>query len=344
LSREQYNRLLSDIKNGLPVVLALWDTKPSIFDLKLDVKQQHAVTAYSIIDLGDEKRVYVYNNEVPLKNLTSADYATYTASSNQFSFDNFNRIIALPIEYSLYPGSLSLLIPNIESSVKEAINDLWSRGQMLLWGHSPVKFLVTDENGRRIGYLDGTFVNEIPGAAMEEVYGSQLFFLPITLTYSVEMTGTETGMLGLDFVVPVGESQAKVATWEDIPIHLGSKVRGTVGSEDVTYGLILESGEVVEVASVGEINASDIAQPTSVSTLVDNVELYWSMGWLKNVDIKDGLLDKLNAAQKSLDQGKTKVAKNQLGALINQVQSDSNVDPRARDFLVAYAQHIIDNL
>jgi hypothetical protein len=72
--------------------------------------------------------------------------------------------------------------------------------------------------------------------------------------------------------------------------------------------------------------------------------MYYTMGWLKNVEVRDGLLDKLHAAQQSLSRGQTQVVKNQLKAFINQVQSDKNVDPRARNYLAAYARYIIDNL
>ena len=68
------------------------------------------------------------------------------------------------------------------------------------------------------------------------------------------------------------------------------------------------------------------------------------MGWIKNSDVRDGLLDKLYATQESINMDQTKVAKNQLQAFINQVQSDKNVDPRARDYLIAYAQYIKSSL
>ena len=146
------------------------------------------------------------------------------------------------------------------------------------------------------------------------------------------------------YVVATGESQARWVVFEDIPVSPGSEVSMTLSAGDVICEVVLASGDGVEPESVGEIDASDIFQPTSVDILVCNVELFYGVGWLKNADIRDGLLDKLYAAQESLNRGKINVAKNQLRAFINQTQSDKNVDPRAREYLTAYARYIMDNL
>lgn len=132
------------------------------------------------------------------------------------------------------------------------------------------------------------------------------------------MAGTDTGVVGLDFVIPTRESQARVVLWEDIPVTPESEPTTTLSATEVTYEVAVGTGEVVEPESVGEIDALDIFQPASVATLTRNVELYYTMGWLKNAEIREGLLDKLKAAQELLNRGQTKVTKNQLRAFINQ--------------------------
>ena len=344
----EYERILDYIK---------YKNEPILLDL-LKPKQCHSVVAYKILEIGDdEKRVYVYENNrpyddptddyplAPEKRKDKDYYATFRPISNQASYASgrytWERICAFPIWQTI---PIEEILQRIEFILDSWFKELRDKASMSLRIRCPVVPLLTDSQGRSIGYVDASFVNEIPGAQMDQQLDSWLFYLPMGLTYSVELTGTDTGVLGLDFVVPTGEAGARVAVWEDIPATPGSRATLTLSATDVAYEVILSTGLIVEPTSVGEINALDVFAPTSVDVLSANVELYYTTGWLKNVEIRDGLSDKLRAAERSLSRGQTRVAKNQLNAFIHQVQSDENVDPRGRQYLAAYARHIIDNL
>jgi len=351
---EEYDKILSYIKDkGEPILLLL----------PASGQHGHCVAAYKILDLGDdEKRVYVYESghpyddpadgySPPAGRQKSKDYfALFKPISNEasYSYDSathgvltWNEILAFSIWQSL---PLEELLQHIQSILSSWLGELYEKAVMTLGIRCPVMPLITDNYGRRIGYIGSTFISEIPGAQMDEQLDSRLFYLPIGLTYSVNLIGTDTGVLGLDLVVPTSETTARVVVWEDIRVSPGSQASIILTATDVEYGVMLDTGIIAEPVSVGQIDASDIIEPTSTATLTANLELYYATGWLKNADIRDGLRDKLQAAQDSLDRARMRTARNQLKAFLNQVRSDGNVDPRAVDYLAAYTQHLIDNL
>jgi len=86
-------------------------------------------------------------------------------------------------------------------------------------------------------------------------------------------------------------------------------------------------------------------EPT-IDTLIMLVEDFYDQGDIDNDDIKESLLDKLYAADKMMDRGKTKTAKNILKAFINHLkaQSGKHVKANAANMLIADAEHVISNL
>lgn len=219
-AEKQYDLILRDIKSGEPAVIALWD-----------LPSGHATMAYKILDLGDKKHVYVYENELPL-DLKKADYdMEFNISSNEGKYEllGFDKVIFVPKKLFVTPLEWS----DIQELIELINKQLWENKKIFFWVHSCAVPLLIDEFGRRIGYVDGTFINEISDTKMKVVLDSYLFSLPMDLTYSAQITGTDTGMLGLDFVMPISESRAKVVTYKDIPITSGSKATTTFSAIEV---------------------------------------------------------------------------------------------------------------
>jgi hypothetical protein len=238
----------------------------------------HSVTAYKILDIGDDKkRVFVYENNLPyddpsdnrnIKNRKDSDYfVTFKPLSNEANYAvkslSYNRVLA--VEPWKMMGSEEI-IADIKLILGSWFKELWDEGLMTFRTHSPVTSLITDEHGRRIGYVKGILVNEIPGAEMEQQLDSYLFYLPSNLDYSIEMTGTDTGKLGLDFIIPISDSQVKIITYEDIPVVLGSKVTTTFNTQEIPDQVTIDTGDVFYPKSMGELDASDISPPPASIT------------------------------------------------------------------------------
>ena len=249
-AKTQYDLILRDIKSGEPAVLAM------------GLPGGHAVTAYKILDLGDEKRVYIYENEIPLKDKKEDYYVKFNISSNEGKYPrlNFDKVIYVPKKLFVTPLQWS----DIRKLLEQTTKDLWFKKKILVWKHSAAEVLFKDEHGRIIGYINGTFINEVPGAEMEEVLGTQLFHIPLNLTYSVQINGTGTGTLGIDAVVPISDSKVKVVSYVNISITPSFKAIGVLSGVEVLPFLRLET-EVIKPTVAEELDVSEITFPTDLN-------------------------------------------------------------------------------
>jgi hypothetical protein len=84
----------------------------------------------------------------------------------------------------------------------------------------------------------------------------------------------------------------------------------------------------------------------TIDTLIMLVEDFYDQGEIDEAEIKESLLDKLYAANKKMDQGKTKTVGNILKAFINHLkaQSGKHVSEEAADTLIAEAKKLQNSL
>ncbi len=84
----------------------------------------------------------------------------------------------------------------------------------------------------------------------------------------------------------------------------------------------------------------------SFQSLIALVNKFYTEGKISKKDLKDNLLQQLNAAKASFDSGKTKTAKNQLLSFINAVlaQRGKAITAQAADILIADANYIINHM
>ncbi|NTV64473.1 MAG: hypothetical protein HGA65_13175, partial [Oscillochloris sp.] len=187
------SQLRTSMLNGAqdPVVLAVWKANVG----------GHAITPYAIEDRGEGIFwVKVYDNNYP--NDTSRQVIIDTVH-NTWSYDlggslgvwtgnaTTHSMAITPI--SLYdtkqtcPFCTSASLQANEGSVGQ----VWLDGS----GH----LLISDAQGRRIGYANGQIVNEIPGAFQVEVIGglgqvhAPIYTLPLTATYTLQFSGQAAG-------------------------------------------------------------------------------------------------------------------------------------------------------
>jgi len=282
----EYERTLNCIKDkNEPILLHL--IKPF---------KCHSVVAYKILEISDdEKRVYIYENNRPYDDPTDDFYlapekakdrdyyATFRPISNKASYTlgttTWDRICAFTIWQTI---PLEEIRDHLQFVLSSWLKELQEKALMLLRIRSPVAPLLTDQNGRRIGYVNGIFINEIPGAAMEQQLDSELFYLPSDLTYLVGTTGIEKGTLGLDFIVPTAESRIRVVIWEDIPVDVGSRATTTLSAVDIRYQVVTDTGEIIKPESVGELDTSDLTLyiPATIDIDPDTLNLKSKGQWI----------------------------------------------------------------
>lgn len=237
-TEEQYNAVRSSIRDrSQPIILFMQDvSEPN--------KGGHAVVAYKILDLGDEKRIYVYENNLPLTMMKRSMYAIVNTRNKTFSYTlghgyDFDRFLAKSA-LKTWPDDAVVIVERfykwvlsqfrhtglIRVSVGPSTNDLLAthmdKNSIVAQGTLVVDPLVTDQYGRRIGYISGNFVNEIPGATLTTVGDYKIIDLPSDLQYVVNTVGTGSGNIDLSFIIPETDYLVRNVGYFDIPVSLGS--------------------------------------------------------------------------------------------------------------------------
>jgi len=86
--------------------------------------------------------------------------------------------------------------------------------------------------------------------------------------------------------------------------------------------------------------------PKTIDEMKNEIEELYSKDEIDNQGIVTGLIAKLNAAQKLIDNGKIDQAKNLLNTFINEVQAQSgkHITPETAELLIESAENILSNL
>jgi hypothetical protein len=102
----------------------------------------------------------------------------------------------------------------------------------------------------------------------------------------------------------------------------------------------------VDNSSNGSVKSVTFTVIATVDSLVDSVNRFYDEGKIGKANVRDGLLDKLHAAQMSIAADQYKAAVNQLNAFIKLVEAQSGkaIAKAAADLLIADAEFVISTL
>lgn len=156
----------------------------------------HSVAPYAVEDRGNGVWwVKVYDNNHPND---ANRHVVITTATNTWSYDlgwvtwdgdaSTHSLGAIPIsEYAKSPTCPWCTGSSAAAPVSVQLGQMWYAG--------PGNLLVTDRQGRRIGFNGSQFVNEIPGAFASVIPGGlgtatqPIYYLPITGTYTMLLDG-----------------------------------------------------------------------------------------------------------------------------------------------------------
>jgi hypothetical protein len=229
-----YDRLLARIRD---------QRRPTILSVFRNCEQDtcgHSVTAYKIVEAGNTKKVFVYDNNEPMDGVSDyAEVATFDTNANTFTYDSYNEVYTEdPVrDIDEYFASV---IQDIYAGMSE---QLATSGLAQVFLDSPATALLTDQHGRRIGFAGGVFVNEIPGATMEDFEGAYRFKVPAEQAYSVTTTGTGSGTLTLSFQLPLDEGLMQEVVYTDVPVSPGSETTTHLSQITRDWAMELDSGQ-----------------------------------------------------------------------------------------------------
>jgi hypothetical protein len=211
----------------------------------------HAVLAYKLVEVEgkDYKQIYIYDSNtlmtdldyykkpMPVALLWLDGFLYYSVQSGNQDYGSRipSKIAANPVFRTIPLEEASALLPGMKELVKGWIETLKKEGWFAAVTRCPADALFTDPSGRRVGTVDGRVVNEIPGAEVMSSGEVEIYILPADIEYSLEITGTGSGLVDFDVISPEGEASAKVVSFTNVSIGAGKKL-----TSDITAGAEIE--------------------------------------------------------------------------------------------------------
>ena len=201
--------LINSLKPGAPETYSFGLFKP-------DMTGGHANTPYAVQDLGGGKfAVKIYENNFPGAPLemiidSNANTWSYQATTNPNEPSSLYTGDANTRTLSLTPTTPRLGKQNCpfcesggtgdagRSGVAQAVtkyNQIWLDRDP----QGKTHLLITDEQGRRLGYVNGKVVSEIPGASFRVIRGKDLwkdteeplYFVPTGIKFTITVDATD---------------------------------------------------------------------------------------------------------------------------------------------------------
>lgn len=275
---------------------------------KRDRTGGHAVTPYAIEDRGDGLySIMVYDNNYPgearaIEVDTNADTWRYTGSTNpaeeadEYEGDAESLTLELaPIAPRLElqecpfcdePGAAQAggrqLAPTRQANQVQ-YNQVWLDGEADL--------LITDAQGRRVGFLDGTFINEIPGATSNgNKYGvnvwnidaEPVYNIPASIDFTISIDGSRLTAPSNSTITMIGPGYALEVS--DIVLEPGQVDTLDVAPDGSLLAYRTESGETPFLLVAIETSAADYLFGVYGEELAPgealNLALDTTQGWL----------------------------------------------------------------
>ena len=213
-------------------------------------------------------------------------------------------------------------------------------GAFLSW--TVAHFIVTGPNVRRLGgdpvtkqiyrEVDEEFEGGYGTTGIDDIEGAEAGLELIDGDYIIEVIGNGLDLMAFDIGVSIlrdvgGEGFADSS-------FIGITDKGMTSKFRMTYN------------SDPNKPAGGLVRLATTQSLKQDIELSRKVNWIDNDGIMKSLLKKAEAIEDSINRGNSRAAENELKALINEVeaQTEKHIGKEASTILIEDAQYIIDNL
>jgi hypothetical protein len=238
---------------GVKARLSSIPVRPAILSFRTE-EGGHSVVAYKVVEAGDRKAIFVYDNNHPLVPTdTAAEVFTIGGTMNAFWYESdwvFEATAEDPVR-SKQDVTAAIIDRVFERLVGKLILEHWNQ-VFFTWGEGGGQgtgasssnpqsdFIVADSHGRRIGYSGGTFLDEIPGAAFTEMDGAFYLTLPAEEDYVLSTIGTGTGDVSLSLLIPVGGWISQETVFGSFALPVDSTATISFGQETEDWRVQVE--------------------------------------------------------------------------------------------------------
>ncbi|PKP59793.1 hypothetical protein CVT91_06160 [Candidatus Atribacteria bacterium HGW-Atribacteria-1] len=249
---DEYQIIIDSLREGKLIMLYLGKSG--------EFEGGHQLVVYQCItdkEIGTAF-IYVYDSNCPeLEGILELPLNT-----GIFSYVGYDMVWA----EDLKPLPTELIEEYFNDLVNLIYDGLKSAGQELINIFSSVDTLITDEYGRKIGYLDGSPINEIPDGVMEIFGDFETYQIPLSFNYNIKLKGKEQGVFELHLTKPNPDDTMLNLVYEDVPTENNSEASLTIGPSVTDFSMQLDQdGDGV----VDEIKDPDFIEGVSTFILGD---------------------------------------------------------------------------
>ncbi|MDM7911679.1 MAG: hypothetical protein QUS09_01130, partial [Methanotrichaceae archaeon] len=215
----------------------------------------HAVLAYKLIEVeGREPVVYVYDPNFPepeARPPRPMSQITLVLSNNNWKNPSYmgymwayaGSISAHRVFREIPLQEVNAIVPALKKSIYEMMESLRKANAIMAVLRCPADAVFTDDQGRRVGVVNGQAVNEIPGALALSDGEVEIYQLPAGGKYSMTITATDQGQVDLDVIRPEGDS-AGLTSFQDMDVNAGSQISGKLEPQGRIESLKSDSGSI----------------------------------------------------------------------------------------------------
>jgi tetratricopeptide (TPR) repeat protein len=269
-------------------------------------KAGHAVTPYAVEDRGNGQfAIRIYDNNLPDMERAilvdrNANSWSYKASTNpdeqadEYRGDASTGTLMLtptsprlgkqacPFCENAGGGTVGGALAAPDAQAETQYNELWLDGEAHL--------LITDKDGKRTGFDNGQFVNEIPGVDFLPITSANLweddpepiYFVPTGIDFTLTVQSSEVETSTLSTVTMIGPGY--VLSVQDIVLDPGQKdtITFSPDGKTVTYKTDYnESPDILLGTNIGDADYTFLVKGTDIESGASiTINLDTEQGWL----------------------------------------------------------------
>jgi hypothetical protein len=183
--------------------------------------EKHSVCAFAILELKGtsglvtlkEKNIIYYDNNNPNK-------AKLYEFCDKGLFSDKKLFADTPIED--YSPGLKAKIIDLVDTISASLEAL---GQSVVYLRCPAHMILVDQDGHTTGYINGVYIEDIPGSEVITIEDEEFIIVPDNLQYNITITGTDVGTCDFGIISPsTNNDRVDYITWTDLPLESGSTI------------------------------------------------------------------------------------------------------------------------
>ncbi len=270
-----YEEIKENINNRQPVVLLIAE-EPEWWGI-WQKGGRHAVVPYRYEELSEnEAYVYVYDSNHPGDNDRKI---IFDLKNDEWSYEFKKFLWLFPKIWEGDSSYQSIIIIPLSMNLHKGVAP-WTQNVTVINSEGPASLLFIDKDSRRIGFVDGEFVDEIP-EAIHAVLATQdedelitLYYLPEDLDHIITLHGTSEGKAFLNVfgnysLIQIKDATVYSTTIDNVKIGKDSKTLTYTTNDNYKEYSATITEELTDTSRIVTVNTSISADDITTLEITD---------------------------------------------------------------------------